>query len=373
MFFSKPEKKVVVLGCGLAGLAALTALKNEFGRKISLVAVDITDMVTLYPALRSYLGGYRRAQDVTYSLSSVLPRGVTFVQDRVVSLDPAHQRVVCEHHELSYDALVVALGGKPDFNNIPVDTRLVFTLDSASDVTALREHVMQLLKPLEKKRSLEPYKKDLTCVVVGGSAAGVELALSCVSFFRDLCRSCKISSSLIDVTLVTQGILLDGTSENVQQHVRDLLQSRHIETIEQNNVVRIDDGRVYLHDGRSLASSTILWESGRVPRFLHSQLGKNGVAVGASLQSSSFPDVFGIGDCVSQSLELHHQAEVVATNVSAYLFSGHVVPFISSKDSSLMLRLGKEGLVIDGSVIKTGWSATRAIRHYEKSFVGGIL
>ena len=93
----------------------------------------------------------------------------------------------------------------------------------------------------------------LRLAVVGGGAAGIELALSAQHRLAGLC------SGAVEVTLVTREALLPSHNVRVRRHFERILAERRIAVLTGRAVVRVEPGEVICADGRHIAFDEALW------------------------------------------------------------------------------------------------------------------
>ncbi|WP_285037601.1 FAD-dependent oxidoreductase [Plantibacter sp. ME-Dv--P-095] len=110
--------EVVVIGGGNAGLSVAGRLRR-YG--VDDVAVIEPREHHLYQPMFSHVaGGTAAASVATRPQRSVTPKGVTWIQDRVQSIDPVAKTVLLESGtRVEYDQLVVAPGIQKDWGAVP--------------------------------------------------------------------------------------------------------------------------------------------------------------------------------------------------------------------------------------------------------------
>ncbi len=103
-------KVAVVLGGGVGGLTAANALRGLLGREHRVILVERRRDHLFAPSFLWLMVGGRSREQVARDLRSLLRTGVELVEAEVNRLDPERRTLTAGERELSYDALVIALG-----------------------------------------------------------------------------------------------------------------------------------------------------------------------------------------------------------------------------------------------------------------------
>ena len=106
--------RVVVLGGGFGGLAAVATLRARLGDRARITLVDRGDRFFMGFAKLWDLGGVRPLDAGSAPLSRLSARGVEVVHADVLAIDPEGRRVETSTGVLDADALLVALGAPAD-------------------------------------------------------------------------------------------------------------------------------------------------------------------------------------------------------------------------------------------------------------------
>lgn len=108
---------VVIIGGGTAGITVAARLRNKGVKDIVIVDPASTHW---YQPLWTLVGaGLVNAKVTAKPMASVIPRGVTWIQKRVTTVDPSNNVVFVEGDgEIRYSWLVVAAGIQLDWNKI---------------------------------------------------------------------------------------------------------------------------------------------------------------------------------------------------------------------------------------------------------------
>ena len=117
----KMKARIVVLGGSFGGLASAYELRKHLppGQcSISLISKD--QQFTFIPSLPWLALGTRTLQQISFDLAPALARrGVVFVNETAISIDPERQIVATDHMEHRYDYLVIATGHRSANEAVP--------------------------------------------------------------------------------------------------------------------------------------------------------------------------------------------------------------------------------------------------------------
>src|SRR5690348_1298607 len=101
------HSRILILGAGSGGIAVAARLRRALGPgQITVVEPATTHY---YQPLWTLVGaGLVRKEKTKKPMAEVIPKGVTWLQDRVALIDAAARRVRCgSGAEISYDVCVV--------------------------------------------------------------------------------------------------------------------------------------------------------------------------------------------------------------------------------------------------------------------------
>jgi pyridine nucleotide-disulfide oxidoreductase family protein len=295
-------KRVLLLGGGHAHVHVLRELARA-----PLASAELL-LVTPYPrqmysgmAPGIVAGHYRAEQGAIALVPLATAARVPVVLASAVALDAAARKVqLSDGRVAEYDVLSLDTGATIDRGRIE----------------GAREHGL-FVRPIE--RFLQHYerlldlaaRRVLDVVVIGGGAAGFELALAIEH------RLAGRGEERARVALVTGGPApLAGYPAAVIEHGRRALARRRI-TVFREACARIEQGAVVLASGARLACDAPILATGAdpPPLLLGSGLAldeRGFVATGSTLQSSSHPEVFAVGDVATRVDAPHPRSGVHA-------------------------------------------------------------
>jgi NADH:ubiquinone reductase (H+-translocating) len=174
-------KRVLILGGGFGGIyAALELEKTQAYRRDLEVTLVTRDNYFLFtPMLAEVAAGELELSTIINPLRRLLKRVKSFVGS-IEAIDLESRRVTVSHavdghtHELPYDQLIIALGTRTNYFNLPGDEDSCFTIKTLGDAVALRNQLITHLEEANAERAAVQRHPMLTFVVAGGGFAGVE-------------------------------------------------------------------------------------------------------------------------------------------------------------------------------------------------------
>jgi NADH:quinone reductase (non-electrogenic) len=294
---------IVILGAGFGGLTFCKQFRMANAR---ITLVDRTNHHLFQPLLYQVAACGLSAPEIAQPVRSILSDrpDITVLLDKVVSFDFARKRVLLEKNALSYDYLVLAMGGQTGYFGHTEWEQFAPGLKTLDDALRIRSHVLLSFEKAENEASTSEHDRLMTIVIVGGGPTGVELAGS----FAELTRTVLHRDFRnIDPTQA-RIILLEGAPGILSHLPPDLSQSaqRQLEALgvhvrTSTHVKNIRDGEVELDTGEIIQARNILWAAGVSATPLTKMLGvpidRGGrVKVNPDLSLPGHPEIFAIGD-----------------------------------------------------------------------------
>jgi NADH:ubiquinone reductase (H+-translocating) len=253
--------RVVVVGGGFAGIAAIKAL-NRTGVACDVTLVSKSDIFEYYPALYKLVTG-ALAIEVAVPLRRIFPGNrVRIVKGIYISTDPARQVILLEDgSEHPYDYLVLALGSQTNYFGISGLPELSLSFKSVKEAFRLKKHFCDIMSSAMSLSNKEAVAK-LHTVIVGGGPSGVELAGDLMHYLKGLAKTMDVDPSLVTVDLIESGsrvlpMLPEKASTIAERRLRKLGINIYL-----NRAVMHQDIFGVSMGNMDFQSSTVIWTAG---------------------------------------------------------------------------------------------------------------
>jgi selenide,water dikinase len=364
-------KRLVLLGGGHAHIEVLRSLALG-----PLAGVEVT-LVTPHPRLLytgmvpGVIAGHYALAEAAVDLAALARSArATLLLTTASMVSPVEREVTCsDASALPYDVLSLDIGSCP-------------VLGKASGV---EKHAV-VMRPLEglvrgwadvRERALDGRVKSVT--LVGAGAAGCELALAMDQGLR---RSLGPASPHVRI-LTDSPAAVPEFNEGGRAKLRRQLAKRNIGLHVSAEVAEVGADFVRLASGLEFASDATFWATGAAA---HEWIGQSGFAtdkrgfllVNDFLQSVTFREVFGAGDCVVQESRALPRAGVfavraaptLAANLRAALAGGELARHVTSPRFLALVSTGSRRAVgVWGDVSFEGRLAWRWKDAIDRRFV----
>jgi NADH dehydrogenase len=349
--------RICILGGGFGGL--YTALRlNELpwqkSQQPEIILVDSRDRFLFSPLLYELLTGELQSWEIAPPFEQLLQNtNIRFTQQLVTAIDIEAQQVqFSEGEPVTYDYLVLAMGGETPLDIVPGAAEYAIPFRTLEDAYRLEERL----------RVLEASDRDkIRIAIAGGGYSGVELACKLADRLQDRGRLRLIERD--------QEILRGSPSFNREAAQRALQQRRvwvDLETTVQS-IAADSLALEYREQVDTIPVDVVLWTVGtRVSPIVqslplkHNQRGQ--VSATSLLQVVDHPEIFALGDLAdckdvdgqnvpTTAQAAFQQADYTAWNIWASLTGRPLLPF-RYQGLGEMMTLGTDDATLTGLGIK---------------------
>jgi len=349
--------KIVILGGGFGGVYTLKYLHRFFHNKkeVKLILVNKKNYFLFTPLLHEFATGGVSLENLVEPVREIIKCcDYEFIHGEVEKIDLEKKIVYLRKKEIKYDYLVIALGSKTNFYNIPGAKENSFTLKSLDDAIKLRNHFIHMFELAANNDN----EGNLTFVIVGGGATGVELAGEMSDYFYKTFS--KIYSkeviSKVKIILIERGNeLISQFSPKLRQKALERLKKQNINVLLSKGVVEVGENFFKLDDGEIIKTKTVIWTAGIEPNLPEiignvERDNKGRLIVNEYLQVKNYENVFAIGDvcCFVQNEKplpqlaqvAVRQAEIAGKNIFNLIKNKPLEKFIYKHQGDL-ISLGR--------------------------------
>jgi NADH dehydrogenase len=300
-------RRIVVVGCGFAGLAAVNHLTELVGDdpRYDILLVDRNNYHLFYPLLYQVATGGIEAGTLAYPIRLVARRrGFRYLEANVEKVDLAANRLETDAGPVEYDRLILAPGSTSNFFGMEDAAEHAIPLKSLHNAMHLRDRIVETFELADQEPDPERRRALLGYVLVGGGATGVELASSLSDFIYGslLPNYPGIRPSEVSLVMVESNrTVLNGWTPAVQQIAMRRLRARGVRLELGTTVAHVTDSGVETRGGRGIPAATVVWTAGiKAPPLIEKLPGsreRDGrIHVDAHLALPGHPEVFVVGD-----------------------------------------------------------------------------
>jgi NADH dehydrogenase len=294
--------RIVVVGAGFAGL---TFCRKFPGGLAHITVIDRQNHHLFQPLLYQVATAGLSAVDIAQPIRSILRHkpDLEVLMAEVKTFDLATRKVILTQGEISYDYLVLAMGGMPSYFGHDDWIQHAPGLKSLDDALTIRRQILMAFERAETEPSDLRRRELMTVIVVGGGPTGVELA----GTFAELARTVlvkdfdRIDPSKARIILIEGGSRVLGTfAEDVSASAQRQLERLGVEVRLGQHVQAIREDEVEMPGGEIIRGN-VLWAAGVAASPLTRQLGvetdRSGrIKVMPDLTLPGRPEVFALGD-----------------------------------------------------------------------------
>jgi NADH:ubiquinone reductase (H+-translocating) len=305
--------RVVIVGCGFAGLSAAKALRRA---PVEVVVVDRTNHHLFQALLYQVTTGVLSEGDIAPPIRDVLrrQRNTRVVLGDVVDVDVRERQLTIETlgrtTTLSYDSLIVATGASQSYFGHPEYALHAPGMKTIDDALELRGRIFGAFEMAELEPDDAARQPWLTFAIVGAGPTGVELAGQIAELSR---RALAANFRLIDpakariIVLDAVDTVLPSYPERLRRRAHRDLEQLGVELRLGTRVVGVDATGLDVEGGR-IPARTKIWAAGvegsalgkLVADRAHATVDRTGrVEVQADCSLPGHPELFVVGDLMA--------------------------------------------------------------------------
>src|SRR5579872_1406187 len=261
-------KRIVIVGAGFAGLAAVKALRHA---NADVLVIDRANHNLFQPLLYQVATTVLSPAQIASPIRELLKnqRNTTVFLGHVTGINKDAKLVYLtnEHQEdapLRYDTLIIATGVTHSYFGHDEFAEFAPGLKGLADAVRIRNKVLKAFELAEAEDDPSRRQELLTFVLVGAGPTGVELASSLAVLVRTKLKAefRRINLAATRIVLVDMAPRVLGTfASELSESAKHRLENLGVEVRLGHSVDQIDADGVVV-GGERIASKAVVWTAG---------------------------------------------------------------------------------------------------------------
>jgi NADH dehydrogenase FAD-containing subunit len=360
-------KHLVLAGGGHAHMGTLANIRRflDLGHRVTVIGPsDYHYYSGMGPGM---LGATYEPDDIRFATRQrVEEQGGDFIRDQIVGLDPSQRRLnLASGRVVEYDLVSFNTGSSVDLPEITGDQSAIYTVKPIERLYEARRQIKKMAD-----------QRPMAIAVVGGGPAGAEVA-------GNLRQLLEKSGHPARVSLFAGHRFMARFPQKVRRQSWLLLEKNGVLLHEYGYLKSISNNTLLFDSGIAEHADVIILATGVHPSPFFKQSGlptgpDGGLLVNQYLQSPTYPEIFGGGDCISFQPQPLDKVGVYAVRENPILFHNllaalegkELLPFDPGGDYLLIFNLGNgQGLLRRKWLLFTGRLAFRIKDWIDKRFM----
>ncbi|ANY74467.1 MULTISPECIES: NAD(P)/FAD-dependent oxidoreductase [Paenibacillus] len=382
--------KIVILGAGYGGILTAQRLQKELNyNEADVTLVNRHDYHYITTHLHMPAAGTDSIENTRVSISKLIDEfKIDLVKSSVQEIRLHDKKVILEDGTLSYDYLVIGLGGEPETFGIPGLAEHAMTIRSINSVRLIREHIEYQFALYKNER--RPQER-INFVVGGAGFSGIEFVAELADRIPKLCKEYDVDPALVNIYNVEAApSALPGFAPELVDYAIRVLEKKGVTFKFGVAIKECLPGAVLLNNGEEIRSQTVVWTGGirgnRLVEAAGFETMRGRVKVDEYLRAPGYENIYIIGD---NSLIFNDEGRPYPPTAQIAMQQGvccaqNIVASIRGKamrkfefhNKGTVASLGKgEGIAVVGDKKYQGWKAAQLKKLVDLRYlfiIGGI-
>jgi NADH:ubiquinone reductase (H+-translocating) len=359
------KKRVVIVGCGFAGLTLAKKLRNK---DFQVVVLDKHNYHQFPPLFYQVASAGLEESSILFPLRKIFQHYKNFHLRKVEvrSVNTEKNTLNTSSGEIGYDYLVLAHGATNAYFGSAQMQKYSRGMKTIAEVLDLRNSLLMNFENALTAQSNEEREMLLTIVIIGGGPSGVEIAgalaeMNKYVLSKDYPEFNEIRAKIYLVEALDR--VLSAMSEQSSVKARIFLEKLGVHVLTNTKASGCDEKTVFLDSGKSIETGMIIWTAGIAGNSMEglrpdcfTRSGR--LVVDRNSRISGYSNVFAIGDISLQTEEKYpkghpqvaqvaiQQAELLAENLVS-LKNNKPMKEFKYKDLGTMATVGRHLAVVE--------------------------
>ncbi|MBC7723100.1 MAG: NAD(P)/FAD-dependent oxidoreductase [Pedobacter sp.] len=360
--------KIIIVGAGFAGLQLARKLNNK--EDVEVLLIDKNNYHQFQPLFYQVATAGLDASNISFPLRKVFhnSKNVSIRLAELQTVNAVSNTITTDIGTLYYDILVLATGADTNFFGNENLKKLAFPMKSTVEALQLKQKLIQNLEDALEAKGDAALTRQLSIVVVGGGATGVEVSGAIAEMRNDILPKdypdldfTKMKIYLLENSPEILGAMSDKSSIESKKYLQQL----GVEVCNGVALESFDGETVTLRDGGTIATKTVIWSAGikgNVPQGIDSELIVRGnrIKVDRTSKMFDFENIYILGDVAYMETPKYpkghpqvanvaiNQAKNLAVNILRMVTGNkHFLKEFEYNDKGSMATVGRHLAVVD--------------------------
>ncbi len=364
------KKRVVIVGCGFAGLTLGRKLKNS---GFQVVIIDKHNYHQFPPLFYQVASAGLEATSVLFPLRKIFQKYQEYHirKAEVTGVDTLNNQLLTSAGIVDFDYLVLAHGATNSFFGSVQMQQHSKAMKTIAEVIDLRNNLLMNFE--NALVAIDDSERDmlLNIVIIGGGPSGVEIAgaLSEMNKYvlpKDYPELKNIRAKIYLIEAADR--LLNMMSAKSSEKAREFLEKSGVKVLTLTKAVGCDEHTVFIDPGEKIRTGMIIWTAGikgNVIKGLKPEsYARNGrLIVDTYNRIKDYQNIYALGDIAYMTDEKYpkghpqvaqvaiQQAKVLAGNLERILLNKPLKEFVY-RDLGTMATIGKNLAVVELPLFK---------------------
>jgi len=297
------KKRIIIAGCGFAGLTLAKKLKNS---GLQVVILDKHNYHQFPPLFYQVASAGLEASSILFPIRKIFQNYKEYYMRKceIKSVDPAKNQLITSAGTVDYDYLVLALGATNSYFGSKEMEDNSKGMKTIAEVIDLRNTILMNLENALISPDQDEKERNLNIVIIGAGLSGVEIAGALAEM-----NNYVIPKDYPELKERKANIyLLEGAprvlhmmSEKSSVKAKRFLEKLGVKVLTNTLATGCDDKCVLTNDGNKICTSLIIWTAGirgiRVDGLSPEVYNKNSrIFIDKYCKVKGYDNIFALGD-----------------------------------------------------------------------------
>jgi NADH dehydrogenase len=359
------KKRVVIVGCGFAGLTLAKKLRNT---GYQVVILDKHNYHQFPPLFYQVASAGLEESSILFPLRKIFQHYKDFHLRKVEvkSVDTVSNILTTSSGEVEYDYLVLAHGATNAYFGSAQMQKYSRGMKTIAEVLDLRNSLLMNFENALTAQNADEREMLLTIVIIGGGPSGVEIAgalaeMNKYVLSKDYPEFKEIRAKIFLIEAVDR--VLSSMSQKSSDKARIFLEKMGVQVLTNTKAIGCDEKTVFTDSGKKISTGMIIWTAGiegNKTEGLNADCfsGSGRIRVDSYNRVSGYTNVFALGDISLQIEEKYPQGHPQVAQVAiqqAKLLAGNFARIKKNKlikefkyrDLGTMATVGRHLAVVE--------------------------